>query len=127
MAVPRLVTVGTSMAAAHACENYNSETLVIMEGGQSTIAVLIGIIIALVLLLGYVWLILKARIEKATTLLVERATQTERSTREVASQSRATQTERSTREVASQSPVTYTSLRGVAQPRFLPLPEHSQG
>ena len=111
MAVPRLVTVGTSMAAAHACENYNSETLVIMEGGQSTIAVLIGIIIALVLLLGYVWLILKARIEKATTLLVERATQTERSTREV----------------ASQSPVTYTSLRGVAQPRFLPLPEHSQG
>ena len=31
------------------------------------------------------------------------------------------------RTVATQSQTTYTSIRGVAEPRFLPLPEHSHG
>ena len=40
---------------------------------------------------------------------------------------RGTQTQTSTRSVSSQSPTTYTALRGSAQPRFTPLPDHSHG
>jgi hypothetical protein len=39
----------------------------------------------------------------------------------------ATQTEKSERSIATQSQVTYTYVRGVQDPRFLPLPEHSHG
>ena len=33
----------------------------------------------------------------------------------------------STRTVETQSPCTYTSLRGSANPRFVPLPDHAHG
>ena len=57
------------------------------------------------------------------TLILSRPKRPKSATRDSTTQT----DERTSRDVGSQSPTTFTALRGSANPRFQPLPDHAHG